>query len=378
MTFSMDNYNTKKSELESQKVEAEATFSGEKLAEIEQSLLKLEQEKAEFEKLSSIEIPKHLEEQIMELGGDLKVTEEIDKEIEGVKEEVEKEVEKVIEKEVVNSEEEQKQITELTTEREKLYGEMSEIKNDRQEIKKEIEKIKNEQQSEYEERMKPFHILEKKYEEVLNQCFNEKIRPQIVSTLCDFEWTTNPETKRITMDSLKNNINNISYYSDQQNATYVVTVFELLVELSSDIPKEFREMKTKLDRIQGDAQSYADLISSLSIKDSAPRKLEYSKLLDKIRNSLNKLTLLSPGDLYKPMNMNELIKSGYLGSGFQVQLDKERETRNVVKGEIWHNLAVIYSSKIISLDKQLSEKNNEYYALDHKCHNISERLSYIK
>jgi hypothetical protein len=95
MTFSMDNYNTKKSELETQKVEAEATFDGEKLGEVEQSLLELEEEKAKFEQLSNTEIPKHQEDQIIELGGDLNVTKEINKEIESVKEDTGEEVEKV-------------------------------------------------------------------------------------------------------------------------------------------------------------------------------------------------------------------------------------------------------------------------------------------
>lgn len=95
MTFSMDNYNTKKSELETQKVEAEATFDGEKLGEVEQSLLELEEEKAKFEQLSNTEIPKHQEDQIIELGGDLNVTKEINKEIERVKEDTGEEVEKV-------------------------------------------------------------------------------------------------------------------------------------------------------------------------------------------------------------------------------------------------------------------------------------------
>jgi hypothetical protein len=65
MTFSMDNYNTKKSELETQKVEAEATFDGEKLGEVEQSLLELEEEKAKFEQLSNTEIPKHQEDRLL-------------------------------------------------------------------------------------------------------------------------------------------------------------------------------------------------------------------------------------------------------------------------------------------------------------------------
>ncbi len=95
MTFSIDNYNTKKSELETQKVEAEATFDGEKLGEVEQSLLELEEEKAKFEQFSNTVIPKHQEDQIIELGGDLNVTKEINKEIERVKEDTGEEVEKV-------------------------------------------------------------------------------------------------------------------------------------------------------------------------------------------------------------------------------------------------------------------------------------------
>jgi hypothetical protein len=99
MTFSMDNYNTKKSELESQKVEAEATFDGGKLGEIEQSLLKLEQEKSEFEKLSSTEIPQNFEDRIVEQGGTIEElnekTKEVDIKIERVKEGVEEKVEGV-------------------------------------------------------------------------------------------------------------------------------------------------------------------------------------------------------------------------------------------------------------------------------------------
>ena len=95
MTFSMDNYNTKKSEFEKNKAEAlkEYNFEGRDAADAE--LLKLEEQKAQFEQLSSTEIPKHQEDQIMELGGDLNVTEEIDKEVDNVKEETEEKVEKV-------------------------------------------------------------------------------------------------------------------------------------------------------------------------------------------------------------------------------------------------------------------------------------------
>lgn len=66
------SYDQKKNELEIAKAEAEASFDGEKVGEIEKQLQELETEKAEFETIAQqVEtIPQHQVDQIKMMGGD--------------------------------------------------------------------------------------------------------------------------------------------------------------------------------------------------------------------------------------------------------------------------------------------------------------------
>lgn len=103
----MDAYKIKKEELEKNKAEAikEYNFEGRDAADAE--LLKLEEEKAKFEQLSSTEIPQNMEDRIVEQGGTVEElnekAEEVDAKIEEVKEGTEEKAEAVENQEIDES-----------------------------------------------------------------------------------------------------------------------------------------------------------------------------------------------------------------------------------------------------------------------------------
>ena len=94
MEFSMDSYSKQKSELEQKKQQALVEQNTTEVENLEQQLLKLEEQKAQFEQLSSTEIPQHQQDQITELGGDTTITNAVDQQIHEVTQET---VEKVAE-----------------------------------------------------------------------------------------------------------------------------------------------------------------------------------------------------------------------------------------------------------------------------------------
>jgi predicted DNA-binding ribbon-helix-helix protein len=96
MSFSPDLYQQKKSELELQKQQALEQQNVEEIENLEQQLLQLEEQKARFEELSSIEIPQHQKDQIIELGGNELVTQKVDQEIDEVTRETTEKVGEVI------------------------------------------------------------------------------------------------------------------------------------------------------------------------------------------------------------------------------------------------------------------------------------------
>ena len=369
MAFSMDNYQKTKDELEKKKQDAEKDWKFTEKQEAEEALLNLEKEKAEFEKLSSTEIPQNQQEQIEKLGGDLRVTEEIDKEIEEVKEDVEQEAEKVIEKEVVNPEEVQKQIAELTTEKEKLSENLVEIKKDQQKIEEEIEEIKKEQRSQHEEKMKPFCILENKLGEVRNQIFNEKIRPKILSMIPNFDRSTNPDTNKRNMDILEKKMSDMLFFKKPSNSTHSREVFSNLIKMSLNPPESYQEMKKLIKDTQHDIKDFYFNFN----KDTILTEFE-DEIVKKIKDFVDVISNLSLESLYKPMNVDELTKSGYLSSDFQTRLDKEVEVRDDASEAITRSLAVTYGPKTTALNEQLSEKKKRYQVLGNEIDIINTKI----
>lgn len=105
--MAMEEFNKKKNELETQKAEAEASFDGEKVGELEKAIVDLESTKASYEDKAEVAEQGASESQanqITNLGGS---EEELNKRLEGNKEEVKK-VEKEVEEKTLDGDIEHK------------------------------------------------------------------------------------------------------------------------------------------------------------------------------------------------------------------------------------------------------------------------------